>query len=61
MILAGVEIKEPVVLAPLAGWTDTVYRRLCKEFGVGLIFTEMASADALVRNKTRALDICRFT
>jgi len=61
VILAGIEIKEPVVLAPLAGWTDTVYRQLCKEFGVGLIFTEMASADALVRNKTRTLDICRFT
>lgn len=61
MILAGIEIKEPVVLAPLAGWTDTVYRQLCKEFGVGLIFTEMASADALVRNQTRTLDICRFT
>jgi len=28
---------------------------------VGLIFTEMASADALVRNKTRTMDICRFT
>jgi len=61
VILAGIEIKEPVVLAPLAGWTDTVFRRLCKEFGVGLIFTEMASADALVRNKARTMDICRFT
>ena len=51
MILAGTEIAQPVVLAPLAGWTDTVFRQICKEFGVGLIFTEMASADAIVRNK----------
>lgn len=50
-----------MVLAPLAGWTDTVFRRICKEFGVGLIFTEMASADALVRNKERTMDICRFS
>ncbi len=61
MILAGRQIEQPVVLAPLAGWTDTVFRRICKEFGVGLIFTEMASADALVRNRERTLDICRFT
>lgn len=61
MILAGRQIDHPVVLAPLAGWTDTVFRRICKEFGVGLIFTEMASADALVRNRQRTLDICRFT
>lgn len=61
MILAGTEIAQPVVLAPLAGWTDTVFRQICKEFGVGLIFTEMASADAIVRNKARTMDICRFT
>lgn len=61
MILAGRHIENPVVLAPLAGWTDTVFRRICKEFGVGLIFTEMASADALVRNKERTMDICRFS
>ncbi len=50
-----------MVLAPLAGWTDTVFRQICKEFGVGLIFTEMASADAIVRNRTRTMEICRFT
>ncbi len=61
MILAGRQIDNPVVLAPLAGWTDSVFRRICKEFGVGLIYTEMASADALVRNRKRTLDICRFS
>jgi nifR3 family TIM-barrel protein len=61
VILAGREIEQPVVLAPLAGWTDTVYRQICKEYGVGLIFTEMASADAIVRNKARTMEICRFT
>ena len=49
-----------MALAPLAGWTDTVFRRICREYGAGLIFTEMASADALVRNKMRTMDICRF-
>jgi tRNA-dihydrouridine synthase B len=61
VILAGRQIDNPVVLAPLAGWTDFAFRRICKEFGVGLIFTEMASADALVRDRKRTLDICMFS
>ncbi|MBN2357496.1 tRNA dihydrouridine synthase DusB [candidate division KSB1 bacterium] len=48
-------------MAPLAGWTDAVFRRICKAFGVGLIFTEMASADALVRDSRRTIDLVRFS
>ncbi len=61
VFLAGIYIANQTVLAPLAGWTDSVFRRICKEFGVGLIFTEMASADALVRERQRTQDIIRFT
>jgi tRNA-dihydrouridine synthase B len=61
VIFVNLDIKSRTVLAPLAGWTDSVYRCICKEFGAGLIFTEMASADAIVRDRKRTLDIVRFT
>jgi tRNA-dihydrouridine synthase B len=58
--LAGRDIDNPIALAPLAGWTDIVFRRICKEFGADILFTEMASADAIVRNQGKTFDIIRF-
>jgi len=43
-----------LVLAPMAGITDAAFRPLCKEFGAVLVFTEMVSADALVRDNRRS-------
>lgn len=36
------------MLAPMAGYTDIAFRKICREFGVGLTVTEMVSAKALV-------------
>jgi nifR3 family TIM-barrel protein len=41
-------IKTPVVLAPMAGITNTAFRRLCREFGGGLYVSEMITSRALV-------------
>jgi nifR3 family TIM-barrel protein len=38
----------PVVLAPMAGITNTAYRRLCREYGGGLYVSEMITSRALV-------------
>jgi nifR3 family TIM-barrel protein len=38
----------PVVLAPMAGITNTAFRRLCREFGAGLYVSEMITSRALV-------------
>lgn len=50
-------IDNPVILAPMAGITDKTFRIIAKDFGVGLIYTEMISAKALsYKNiKTQAL------
>ena len=55
--IGSVEIKNPFVLAPMAGVTDLPFRGLCKEQGAGLICTEMVSAKAIsFHNKnTKAL------
>ncbi len=59
--LAGVKIDNPTVLAPLAGWTDGVYRKICKAFGAGLVFTEMVSADGLIRSHPESRELAEFT
>lgn len=48
MRIRDVEIASPVVLAPMAGITDRVFRLLAKKFGCGLVYTEMISSMGLV-------------
>lgn len=45
--IGGVKLENNLVLAPLAGFTDIAFRRLCKESGVGLTVTEMVSISGL--------------
>lgn len=45
--IGNVEIKNNIFLAPMAGVTDMPFRKLCKEYGAGLIYTEMASSKAV--------------
>lgn len=56
LLLAGQEIWPPVVLAPMAGVTDTAYRTLCRQAGAGLCVSEMVTSRGLVEGseKTRA-------
>jgi tRNA-dihydrouridine synthase B len=50
--LGGVEIAPATVLAPMAGVTDTVFRRFIRNLsGCGLIMTEFTSADGMLRGK----------
>lgn len=52
MKIGNIEIKNSVALAPMAGVTDLPFRILCKEFGCGLLYTEMVSAKAILyKNK----------
>lgn len=39
--------KNNIILAPLAGYTDAGFRRICADFGAGLTTTEMVSAKGL--------------
>jgi nifR3 family TIM-barrel protein len=52
--IAGVEIAPATVLAPMAGVTDTVFRRFIRNLGgCGLIMTEFTSADGVLRAKDK--------
>ena len=49
--IGGVSIRPATVLAPMAGVTDTVFRRFIKNLGgCGLIMTEFTSADGMLRD-----------
>ncbi|MCT9820029.1 tRNA dihydrouridine synthase DusB [Microbacterium sp. W1N] len=51
--IGSIELDAPVVLAPMAGITNTAFRRLCREYGAGLYVSEMITTRALVeRNAT---------
>jgi nifR3 family TIM-barrel protein len=46
--IGSISLDMPVVLAPMAGITNTAFRRLCREFGAGLYVSEMITSRALV-------------
>lgn len=51
--IGPITVDAPVVLAPMAGITNTAFRRLCREYGAGLYVSEMITSRALVeRNET---------
>ncbi len=63
MIKVGsVPLAPPFALAPMAGMTDTAFRRLVKrKGGCGLVVTEMVSSEGLVRGIDRTLDYAEYT
>ena len=46
--IGNIVYKNNLLMAPLAGYTDFAFRKLCYQFGAGLCFTEMVSAKGLV-------------
>ncbi|MEY4418054.1 MAG: hypothetical protein RIQ88_492 [Actinomycetota bacterium] len=51
----SIAIKTPVILAPMAGITNTAFRRLCQEFGGGLYVSEMVTSRALVERTEESM------
>jgi tRNA-dihydrouridine synthase B len=58
--IGNVVFDSPFVLAPLAGVSDSPFRRLAREHGAAGVTTEMVSADGLARMHRATLDYCRF-
>jgi nifR3 family TIM-barrel protein len=57
-----VSLAHPAALAPMAGMTDTAFRRLVKrKGGCGLVVTEMVSSEGLVRGIDRTLEYAEYT
>ncbi len=62
MKIGPVTLSPPFALAPMAGMTDTAFRRLVKRRGgCGLVVTEMVSSEGLVRGIDRTLEYAEYT
>jgi tRNA-dihydrouridine synthase B len=62
MKIGTVSLTPPFALAPMAGMTDTAFRRLVKrKGGCGLVVTEMVSSEGLVRGIDRTLEYAEYT
>lgn len=55
--IGNVKIKNQVVLAPMAGISNSAFRRICKEMGCGLIYAEMVSDKAIMYNNQKTIDM----
>lgn len=58
--IGGVTMDSPFVLAPLAGVSDSPFRRLAREQGASAVYTEMVSSDGLVRGSQATMEYCAF-
>ena len=62
MKIGNISLSSPFVVAPMAGMTDTAFRRLVKrQGGCGLVVTEMVSSEGLVRGIDRTLEYAEYT
>jgi tRNA-dihydrouridine synthase B len=60
--IRNIELSSPFAVAPMAGMTDTAFRRLVKRHGgCGLVVTEMVSSEGLVRGIDRTLEYAEYT
>lgn len=61
MLIGNVEIKNKVVVAPMAGITNTSYRKICKDMGAGLIVGEMVSDKAICYDNEKTFDLLKVS
>jgi len=59
--IGNVEIKNRIVLAPMAGISNTSYRKIIKEMGAGLIYAEMVSDKAIMYANEKTFDLLKMS
>jgi len=58
--LAGVELAGRMVCAPIAGYSDSPYRRIARAHGAAMVFTELVSAEGIVRGGKKTARLYEF-
>ncbi len=60
LIIGGVPLATPLLLAPIAGYCDLAFRTICREWGgVGLACTDLLSPQGLLRGTATSLDLAK--
>ncbi|MCD8181641.1 MAG: tRNA dihydrouridine synthase DusB [Firmicutes bacterium] len=60
MKIENFETKNNVFLAPMAGVTDSAFRKICVGYGAGLVYSEMVSAKGLYYNDKKTAGLMRI-
>ncbi len=55
------DIGSKLILAPMAEITDSAFRKICRDYGAGLTFTQMVSADGVIKNNFNTLRYLVFS
>ena len=58
--IGQIKIKYPLILAPMAGVTDLPFRMICKKMGASLMYTEFVSAEGIIRENNKTLEMIKF-
>jgi nifR3 family TIM-barrel protein len=59
-VIGNLSLDSKLVLAPLAGVSDSSFRLVCRAHGASLVYTEMVSADGVRRENKRTLELLAF-
>ena len=57
--IKDIEIKNQIVLAPMAGTSNPSYMKICEEMGVGYVVTELISSEAIIRGNKKTLEMLK--
>jgi len=60
MKIGNIKLKNKIMVAPMAGITDSAFRTICSEMGAGLLFTEMISAKGLYYNDRKTNELMKI-
>jgi tRNA-dihydrouridine synthase B len=58
--IGDVSLQRKLLLAPMSGVTNSIFRRIVRKYGAALVFSEAISAEGLVRENFRTLRMLRF-
>lgn len=59
--IGNIKMKNPIVLAPMAGISNSAYRTIIKDMGCGLIYAEMVSDKAIYYGNQKTMDLLYMT
>ncbi len=57
--LANIELKSPLILAPMAGITNIAFRTICTELGASMVYAEMVSDKGLLYKNKKTIDMLK--
>lgn len=58
--IGNIHIDNPLMLAPIAGFTDSPFRKIARKLGAGLVVTELISCEGIIRHQKKTMELLQF-